>query len=535
MPRSSSSPHRRALISVFDKTGIVDFAASLQAAGFQIISTGGTQRALEEAGITVLNVEKLTQFPECFGGRLKTIHPLVAGGILYKRDEEEQVAEAKELGIEPVDVVVVNLYPFAETVEKSGFKPAPGAALPEEVIEQIDIGGPMLLRSAAKNHHTVTVICDPSDYAEVASQIKEKGDTAVEFRRELAAKVFAHTSAYDSLIGEYLSGGKTAGVMLDNRRTLRYGENPHQTGVFFDVMAHVTLNQESSNKPKAKSQKPKASQWKQLQGKDLSYLNILDADAAWRMAMDFSPPTAVFVKHANPCGIASHEKIEEAFQRGYDTDRLSAFGVIIAINRNCSAEIAKKIIDQKIFTEVILAPSFEPGALELLRQKPNIRVLYMDGTVFSGEPVYRSAFGGMLVQDEDTKQVTAGDLVCVTEKKPTPKQTDDLLFAWKVVKHAKSNAIVLAKDQVSIGIGCGQTSRVDSTHIALRRAGDRVKGSALASDAFFPFPDSIEEAAKHSISAVIHPGGSIRDKEVFARADELGLVMVVTGIRGFRH
>ena len=251
--------------------------------------------------------------------------------------------------------------------------------------------------------------------------------------------------------------------------------------------------------------------------------------------MDFSPPTAVFVKHANPCGIASHEKIEEAFQRGYDTDRLSAFGVIIALNRNCSAEIAEKIIDQKIFTEVILAPSFEPGALELLGQKPNIRVLYMDGTVFSGDPVYRSAFGGMLVQDEDTKQVTAGDLVCVTGKKPTPKQTEDLLFAWKVVKHAKSNAIVLAKDRVSIGIGCGQTSRVDSTHIALRRAGDRVKGSALASDAFFPFPDSIEEAAKHSISAVIHPGGSIRDKEVFARADELGLVMVVTGIRGFRH
>jgi phosphoribosylaminoimidazolecarboxamide formyltransferase/IMP cyclohydrolase len=267
----------------------------------------------------------------------------------------------------------------------------------------------------------------------------------------------------------------------------------------------------------------------------LSYLNILDADAAWRMAIDFSSPTAVFVKHANPCGIASHEKIEEAFQRAYDTDRVSAFGVIIALNRPCSRELAAKIIDQKIFTEVLLAPSFEEKALDLLKQKPNIRVLTMADVRFDTAPVYRSAFGGMLVQDEDTRTITKDDLTCVTEKKPTPEQTLDLLFAWKVVKHAKSNAIVFAKRQLTVGIGCGQTSRVDSTWIALRRAGIEAQDSVMASDAFFPFPDSIEEAAKHGICAVIQPGGSIRDKEVFARANELGLAMVVTGVRGFRH
>jgi len=517
MRRSTSSPHRRALISVFDKTGIVDFASVLHKAGFEIISTGGTQRTLEEAGIPVLHVEKITQFPECFGGRLKTIHPLVAGGILYKRDAKEQVEEAKILGIGPVDIVVVNLYPFAETVKAHGLIPTPGAVLPPEVIEQIDIGGPMLLRSAAKNHSSVTVICDPADYLRVAEQLKKSGDTTIELRRELAAKVFKSTAAYDALIGEFLSGGETSGILLEQGRVLRYGENPHQKGIFYSIAGRPVR------------------QWKQLQGKDLSYLNILDADAAWRMAGDFEDPTAVFVKHANPCGIATSDKLEDAFQMAYDTDRLSAFGVIIALNRKCTPAIMKKILDQKIFTEVLLAPSFEPEALEIIKQKPNIRVLEMDGADFGDTPVYRSAFGGMLVQDEDRRTITESDLNCVTKKKPTPKQIEDLLFAWKVVKHAKSNAIVLAKNQVSIGIGCGQTSRVDSTFIALKRAGKNAQGSVMASDAFFPFPDSIEEAAKHGIEAVIHPGGSIRDKEVFARADELGLVMVTTGIRGFRH
>jgi phosphoribosylaminoimidazolecarboxamide formyltransferase/IMP cyclohydrolase len=285
----------------------------------------------------------------------------------------------------------------------------------------------------------------------------------------------------------------------------------------------------------AESSKLKAQSWNQLQGKPLSYLNILDSDAAWRMSSEFSDPTAVLVKHANPSGIASHRKIDEAFQRAYDTDRLSAFGVIISLNRECTEVIAKKILDQKIFTEVILAPSFESGALTLLLQKPNIRVLAMDGLRLSEDIVYRSAFGGMLVQNDDTREVTEADLTCVTKKKPTKTQIKDMLFAWKVVKHAKSNAIVLAKNGMSVGIGCGQTSRVDSTFIALKRAGKHAKGSVLASDAFFPFPDSIIEAAKHGIVAVIQPGGSIRDEEVFKKADELGLAMVVTGVRGFRH
>ena len=503
-----------------EKTGIVDFARVLCEAEYEIVSTGGTQRALEQAKIPVTHVEKITQFPECFGGRLKTIHPLVAGGVLFKREDEEQQKEARMLGIQPIDIVVVNLYPFEEAYRRViSDKRLAGSqtAGHSDLIEQIDIGGPTLLRSAAKNHSSVTVVCDPDDYPRVMEQIEKTGTTTMELRLELAAKVFTHSAAYDALIAEYLSGGTSGGVVLKNGRTLRYGENPHQKGMFYPI----------SGRP--------AQRWKQLQGKELSYLNILDSDAAWRMAMDFEKPTAVFVKHANPSGIASHERIEEAFQMAYDTDRLSAFGVIIALNRPCTGVIAKKIIDQKIFTEVFLAPSFESKALDLLKQKPNIRVLEMDHVRFSDAPVYRSAFGGMLVQEEDTRTVTESDLTCVTDRKPTPEQVEDLLFAWKAVKHAKSNAIVLAKRQVTVGIGCGQTNRVDSTWIAAKRAGVNAQDAAMASDAFFPFPDAVEEAAKHGVAAIIQPGGSIRDKEVFARANELGLVMVVTGIRGFRH
>jgi len=508
------------LLSVSEKTGIVDFARVLQNAGYEIVSTGGTQRALEQAKIPVTHVEKITQFPECFGGRLKTIHPLVAGGVLFKRGDKEQQKEAKTLGIQPIDIVVVNLYPFEEAYRKASSYKRPassGFVLSEEVIEQIDIGGPTLLRSAAKNHSSVTVVCDPGDYPRVMEQIEKTGTTTMELRSELAAKVFTHTAAYDALIAEALSGGLSAGVVLERGQMLRYGENPHQKGIFYSIAGRL------------------AQRWKQLQGKGLSYLNILDSDAAWRMAGDFKCPTAVFVKHANPSGIASHERIEEAFQLAYDTDRLSAFGVIIAINRPCTGLVAKKIIDQKIFTEVFLAPSFENEALDLLKQKPNIRVLEMDHARFSDAPVYRSAFGGMLVQDEDTRTVTESDLTCVTDRKPTPEQLEDLLFAWKAVKHAKSNAIVLAKRQVTVGIGCGQTSRVDSTWIAAKRAGVNAQDAVMASDAFFPFPDAVEEAAKHGVAAIIQPGGSIRDKEVFARANELGLVMVLTGVRGFRH
>lgn len=508
---------RRALLSVSDKDGIVDFARDLSAAGFEIVSTGGTQKALEDAGIPVTHVEKVTQFPECFGGRVKTMHPLIMGGVLYRRDDTAHVAQAGELGITPIDIVVVNLYPFKATIQKLGFNPETGEHLPQEAIEQIDIGGPTLLRSAAKNFGAVTVVCDPADYARVIDQISKGGTTTEELRRELSAKAFLHTAAYDSLIAEAMSGGTVDGITLIDGRKLRYGENPHQWGKFFEIDGTPEQT------------------WKQLQGKELSYLNLLDGDGAWRMVCEFPDPTCVMVKHANPSGIATSTTIEDAFQKAYDTDRLSAFGVIIALNRPCTKAVADKIIDQKIFVEVILAPEFDTDALELLKQKPNIRLLSMDGTRFSENVVYRSAFGGMLAQNDDVREVREGDVTCVTKAKPTKEQMRDLLFAWKAVKHAKSNAIVLAKDAVTVGIGCGQTSRVDSTWIALKRAGEKSKGAVLASDAFFPFPDSLEEAAKHGVTAFIQPGGSVRDAEVFKRADELGVAMVLTGVRAFRH
>ncbi len=514
---SKHSSVRRALLSVSDKDGIVEFAKKLHSCGFEIISTGGTQKVLEDAGIPVTHIEKVTQFPECLGGRVKTMHPLVMGGILFKRDDKTQVHEADGLGIRAIDVVAVNLYPFKTTIQKIGFNQDSGEPLPAAAIEQIDIGGPTLLRSAAKNHDAVTVVCHPSDYIRVAKEIEATGDTSIELRRDLAGKAFLHTAAYDSLIAETMSGGTVDGITLISGRKLRYGENPHQWGKFYEI---------DSSPPQ---------QWKQLQGKELSYLNLLDGDGAWRMVCEFDAPTTVMVKHANPSGIASSATIEEAFQKAYDSDRLSAFGVIIALNRPCTAGVAKKILEQKMFVEVILAPVFDADALELLTQKPNIRLLSMGDTRFSEYVVYRSAFGGMLAQNDDVREVVAKDLTCVTQKKPTKEQINDLLFAWKVVKHAKSNAIVLAKNAATVGIGCGQTSRVDSTWIALKRAQAEAKNSVMASDAFFPFPDSLEEAAKNGISAVIQPGGSVKDADVIRRADELGLAMVFTGIRAFRH
>jgi phosphoribosylaminoimidazolecarboxamide formyltransferase/IMP cyclohydrolase len=469
-----------------------------------------------DAGIPVVGVEDVTQFPECLGGRVKTMHPLIMGGILFKRDDPMQVAEAVKLGMRSIDLVVVNLYPFQTTIQKIGYHPEEGLPLPEAAVEQIDIGGPTLLRSAAKNAASVTVVCDPRDYARVGEAM-QSGDTSIELRRGLAFKAFSHTAQYDALIAETMSGGLSDHLILMSGRALRYGENPHQWGRFFEIDGSPLQ------------------QWKQLQGKELSYLNLLDGDGAWRMVSDFDAPTTVMVKHANPSGIASDQTIEEAFQKAYDTDRLSAFGVIIALNRPCTKSVAEKILDQKIFVEVILAPTFDRDALKLLESKPNVRLLSMGDTRFSENVVYRSAFGGMLVQNDDVRHLTKKDLQCVTKKQPTDEQISDLLFAWKVVKHAKSNAIVLAKNSVTVGIGCGQTSRVDATWIAIKRAGENTKDAVLASDAFFPFADSLEEAAKHGVSAFIQPGGSIRDAEVIARADELGLCMVFTSVRAFRH
>lgn len=500
---------KRALISVSDKTGIADFAARLTAAGYEIISTGGTLNAIADAGVAVTAVDDVTQFPECFSGRVKTMHPKVMGGVLFRRGDSEHEAQAKELGIESIDLIVVNLYPFEETVAKgiSG----------DELIEQIDIGGPTLLRSAAKNAKHVTVICDVDDYDRVITEIESNGDTSQELRCELAIKVFERTMAYDAAITKALSDGEKGGVLLQNKTELRYGENPHQSGAYFDLYGQ-----------------PRA--WKVIQEeKQMSYLNLLDADGAWELVQDFEEPTAACIKHANPCGVGSNENIETAFQMAYDADRLSAFGVIIALNRPCTKEIIQMIIDQKIFAEILIAPAYEEGAIELLQKRPKLRVLQMDPDAAGMEETIRPALGGLLQQNRDTKQITKDDLTVVTETKPSDEQIADLLFAWHVCKHSKSNAIVFAKDLVTTGIGCGQTSRVDSTIIAARRAGDRAQGSVMASDAFFPFADSIEEAANNGIAAIIQPGGSIRDEEVIAKANELGIAMVTTGTRGFRH
>ncbi len=498
---------RRALISVSDKTNLTEFAKALTELDFEIISTGGTLKALADAGISATPIEEVTKFPECFGGRLKTLHPLIFGGLLYRRGEDED--KAKELGIEPIDLVVVNLYPFEETARKEGVSK-------EELVEQIDIGGPSLLRAAAKNADHVTVICDISDYDRVIEEMKT-GDTSTELRSELARKVFLRTAAYDSAIAQTLSEGTHTGMMLTNKTVLRYGENPHQWGSYYDLY----------NNPE--------SRWTFHQGKEMSYLNILDADGAWNLTCEFERPACACIKHASPSGVAVDDNVTNAFQRSYDADRLSAFGVIVSLNRPCPMSVIEKIIEQKIFTEVIIAPGYEDGVLEFMAEKrPKIRAI----THKCPDPdavTFRSALGGMLVQNQDTKIVTKADLKVATEIKPTDAQIEDLLFAFKVVKHAKSNAIVFAKDLVSVGIGCGQTSRVDSTIIAARRAGERAQGAAMASDAFFPFPDSVEEAAKNGIASIIQPGGSIRDEEVIAKANELGIPMVFTGVRGFRH
>lgn len=500
----------RALLSVSDKSGIVDLAKRLTNCGWEILSTGGTQTALRAAGIAVTPVEEVTRFPECFGGRVKTMHPKIMGGILMRRDNGNDAVEAARQGIEPIDLVVVNLYPFEEALKKKSDRAT--------LIENVDIGGPTLLRSAAKNAAFVTVVCDVADYDRVITQIEGKGTTP-ELRQELAAKVFALTAAYDALIAETFSEGKYAGGILTNGTTLRYGENPHQRGIYYDLWG---------------TKRP----WKVIQeeaGKPMSYLNLLDADSAWNLVQEFSEPTAACIKHANPSGVASNDTVVEAFQRSYDTDKLSAFGVIVALNRECPAAVIQKIIDQKIFSEVIIAPGFDPKAVELLKQRPKIRAIEFAQLDTRNLKLFCSVLGGMLIQSPDISVIAENNLVCVTEKKPTEKQVVDLLFAWNVVKHAKSNAIVFAHNRMTVGIGCGQTSRVDSTWIAAKRAGERAKGAVMASDAFFPFPDSVEEAAKHGIEAIIQPGGSIRDNEVFAKANELGIAMVTTGVRVFRH
>lgn len=503
---------KRALISVSNKDGIVEFAKELDALGFEILSTGGTAKLLRANDIDVIEVGDYTGFPEMMDGRIKTLHPKIHAGLLALRDNKEHMESAAKYDIGMIDLVVVNLYPFVETIQKSGVTEA-------EAIENIDIGGPTMLRSAAKNFGSVTVVVDPHDYVKVVAELKHEGDTTLETRRRLAEKVFQMTAHYDGAIAAYLSGGKTMNIVLEKISDLRYGENPHQKAAFYREP-----NNSFTNIPNARV----------VQGKELSYNNIMDADAAFALIAEFSEPTVAFIKHANPCGIASAGTLEEAFVNAYAADAKSAFGGIIAMNQTCTADLADAISKQ--FFEIVLAPDFDSEALQLLSLKPDLRVLKLGQFhLEKGQKVFRKVQGGLLIQDYDDSQIHEKDLQCVTAKKPTSKELHDLLFAWHTVKHVKSNAIVLAKNRTTSGIGAGQMSRIDAVEIALKKAEMRANGAVLASDAFFPFADSIEAAVKAGISAIIQPGGSKRDAEVIEAANKAGVAMVLTGVRAFWH
>ncbi|MFC6464031.1 bifunctional phosphoribosylaminoimidazolecarboxamide formyltransferase/IMP cyclohydrolase [Marinilactibacillus sp. GCM10026970] len=510
---------KRALISVSDKTNIVEFAQSLIQNDVEIISTGGTKKVLEEAGIPTISIEEVTDFPEMMDGRVKTLHPLIHGGLLGRRDLESHMQAMETHEIKPIDYVCVNLYPFKETIKKAD-------VTAEEAIEQIDIGGPSMLRSAAKNFASVTVVVDAKDYAKVIEELKANGETSLETRQGLAAKVFRHTASYDALIADYLTDlsnvkdPESVTVTYNKKQSLRYGENSHQSAVFYeDPMAGPFSIAKA----------------KQLHGKELSYNNIKDADAAIRMAREFTEPVAVAVKHMNPCGIGIGETIEDAFDRAYEADSISIFGGIVVLNREVSLEVAEKL--HKIFLEIVIAPSFSEEAMSLLSTKKNIRLLELDfSQATSGGKELVSVLGGLLVQDQDwIEEANKPEWKVVTKTQPTDEQMKALAFNWKVVKHVKSNAIVVGNSERTLGIGAGQMNRVGAVKIAIEQAGDLAKGAALASDAFFPMDDSVAYAAEHGIKAIIQPGGSIKDQESIDKADEYGIAMVVTSTRHFRH
>lgn len=510
---------RRALISVSDKTGIVDLSRKLVEQDVQIISTGGTYQLLQQEGLPVTQISEVTGFPEILDGRVKTLHPKVHGGLLAVRDKGAHQQACQENGIEFIDLVIVNLYPFKATISKENFTY-------EEAIENIDIGGPSMLRSAAKNHRDVTVVVDPADYAVVLEELAANGKTSLETRKRLAAKTFRHTAAYDALIAGYLSSEveetlpEQLTLSYEKVSTLRYGENPHQQAAYYkDALA----------KP---DQFVSA---KQLQGKELSYNNIQDANAALEIVKEFTEPAVVAVKHMNPCGVAIGKTILEAYERTYEADPVSIFGGIIAANRPIDGETASKM--KEIFLEIIIAPSFTEEAKQILSEKKNLRLLEL---AFSPETQAKtwkttSIDGGILVQEQDSKQISREMCTVATDRTPTDAEWDELLFAWKVVKHVKSNAIVLTKDYRTIGVGAGQMNRVGAAEIAIRQAGDATNGAVLASDAYFPMPDTLEKAAEAGIRAVIQPGGSIRDSESIEVANKYGIAMVFTGVRHFKH
>lgn len=505
----------RALLSVSDKKGIVELAKVLSEAGIELISTGGTEAALVEAGLPVKNISDVTSFPEMLDGRVKTLHPLVHGGLLGRRDLDSHVSQMKDHQIEPIDYVIVNLYPFKETIAKED-------ATYDEAIENIDIGGPSMLRSAAKNHASVTVVVDPADYVQVAEAVVQ-GGTSFEMRQQLATKAFRHTAAYDALIADYL--GKQIGeefpeqltVTYEKVQDLRYGENPHQQAAFYKTPLYDGMTLANATK---------------LHGKELSYNNIQDTNAALEALSELTEPAAVVVKHMNPCGVAVGRTIHQAFERAHAADPVSIFGGIVALNREVDLETADAL--RGIFLEIVIAPSFSAAALERLKEKKNLRLLTLNMGQMTGMRLTAVA-GGLLVQDGDDMTLDDASCQIVTDRRPTAAEWEDLKLAWRVVKHVKSNAIVLAKDETTIGIGAGQMNRVGAAKIAFEQAGDRAKGAALGSDAFFPMSDTVEAAAEAGITAIIQPGGSIRDEESIEAANRHGITMVFTSVRHFKH
>lgn len=509
---------KRALVSVSDKTNLVEFVSELVKLGYEIISTGGTKKALEAAGIETIGISEITGFPEIMDGRVKTLHPKVHGALLCVRDNEEHVKQLKELDIDYIDLVCVNLYPFKQTVQKPG-------VTHEEIIENIDIGGPSMLRSASKNYKFIPVVVDPSDYETVIEELKANGETSLETREKLAAKVFRHTANYDAMIASYLTektGEKypeKLTITYDKVQDLRYGENPHQSAAFYKNM-----NPQYS-----------LANAKQLHGKELSYNNIQDGNAAIEILKDFEGTcAAVGLKHMNPCGVGLGKTIEEAWDKAYEADPVSIFGGIVAFNEPVNKAVAEKLAN--IFLEIIIAPAFDEDAFEILSKKKNIRLMQLD-TTLSVNAKYKvtNVNDGLLVQDVDDHKLTKEDLRCVTNRKPTEEELEQLLFAWNVVKHVKSNAIVLVKNNMTIGVGAGQMNRVGAARIAIEQAQEKAKGSVMGSDAFFPMPDTVEEAVKAGVTAIIQPGGSIKDQLSIDVCNEYGIAMVYTGVRHFKH
>jgi phosphoribosylaminoimidazolecarboxamide formyltransferase / IMP cyclohydrolase len=522
-------PVVRALLSVSDKAGIVDLARRLAALKIELLSTGGTAKLLREQGIPVIDVSEFTGWPEMLGGRVKTLHPKVHGGLLYRREHPEDQKQAKEHGIAPIDLVVVNLYPFEATAARA-YLPA------EELIENIDIGGPTMLRSAAKNFESVTVVTDPGDYDRVASELEANGNTSLATRLELARKVFAATSRYDGLITTNLERIAAQGdkfeiqskpvlpervhLALRRKQELRYGENPHQAAALY-----IPAGQPVSGLAAAK----------QLQGKELSYNNYVDLEAARSLVAEFEHPAAVIIKHNNPCGVAEQSSLLDAYTKAFACDPVSAFGGVLAFNHIVDAVTAEAV--SKLFVECIVSPGYADRAQEILAAKKNLRLLQLPQGGFEAdkELQLKRILGGMLLQQPDLGSLAGRELRVVSKREPTESELTDMIFAWKVCKHVKSNAIVFAKDGATLGVGAGQMSRVDSVKIAIAKAQKSLQGTAVASDAFFPFPDGVEQAAEAGATSVIQPGGSVKDAEVIATADHLGLAMVFTSMRHFLH